>query len=536
MSISLVEVAGANFRTDEQSDHMNTKFMRRLGLAKRYLPARLAISCSLANPSSPDLLSKTLVGKTIKGDTLFGTSATLSVWLALIVERAGQAELDIGQLTALVAAHWQRGLQLLDGEWERSDEDVAKFVRRLVDLAGLPLSEPEGFQNDGGEGGQINTSIGEIIVPIGEVAEDIATGGPAAWSLNSRGGSPHSAIMGGVGSGKTRTAAAMLDSIRQQVKVPLLAFDFKGDLGTDASGKGYHIDKLFGATTLQPPHTRIPLDVLSLTHERQVGSDNSTDSFLSVSGDQIDIDIDHAALRFRESFSRLKGTRLGDRQKSALHEAAVRALKANTPCELHHIRDALSGVYEEHEMKEDGAISMMRELCSFPLFEPKHAPELFFQQNWIIKLPPSVSEDRRTIVVNLVLDALDQYLNSQLDTETDPEGARGLRILCMIDEAHQILRSKLPSLSSLIRMSRSKGGAIMMISQSPDDFSGEDDEFLSEMGLVAAFSTNAPPRHAARILGKGADLGALQIGQCYAKLRGDRGVRKIRAWGEDSRT
>jgi len=42
MSISLVEVAGANFRTDYDSDKLNTDFMGRLGMRKRYLPARLA--------------------------------------------------------------------------------------------------------------------------------------------------------------------------------------------------------------------------------------------------------------------------------------------------------------------------------------------------------------------------------------------------------------------------------------------------------------------------------------------------------------
>ena len=31
MSLSLVDVAGANFRTDETSDEMNTQFMSRRG-------------------------------------------------------------------------------------------------------------------------------------------------------------------------------------------------------------------------------------------------------------------------------------------------------------------------------------------------------------------------------------------------------------------------------------------------------------------------------------------------------------------------
>ena len=511
MSISLVEVAGANFRTDEQSDALNTAFMGRLGMRKRYLPARLAISRSLAVSAPLGLDSEELEpGKAIKGDTLFGTGTALSVWLALIIERAGEKDVDTRKLVALVGAHWRRGLTLLDKEWDQAGQDVARFVKRLVEVAELP-STGRGSQRGSGAASGATFSRGEIDVPIGEIGEDAATKEKIVWSLNGKGGSPHSAIIGGVGSGKTRTAVAMLRAIREQASVPLLAFDFKGDLGTDASGGGYHIDEMFEAKTLEPPRSPIPLDVLSLASKG-------------------DIDIAEAASRFRDSFSRLKGSRLGDRQRTALHEAASFALRGEDLCELHHIRDALTNVYADHGMKEDGTISTMEEICRFPLFQPTFSPAEFFQQSWIIKLPPNVTEDSRTIVVNLVLDALDQYLNSLVDAESSDDGARGLRILCMVDEAHQILGSKLPSLSNLIRMSRSKGGAIMLISQSPDDFSSEDDEFLSEMGLVAAFSTNAPPRNAARILGKGANLGALQTGQCFVKRRGDQVARKIKAW------
>lgn len=510
MSLSLVEVAGANFRTDEKSDALNTVFMGRLGMRKRYLPARLAISRSLAISAPPEPLSDELEpGKAIKGDTLFGTGTALSVWISLITQRADDSEFDVRGLIGLVGAHWQRGLLHLDKDWDQASQDVAKFVKRLVEVAELPTSGGL-LRNTGSTGMGATFSSGQIDVPIGEIGEDAATKEKIVWSLNGKGGSPHSAIMGGVGSGKTRTAVAMLRSIREQASVPLLAFDFKGDLGTDASGGGYHIDELFDAQILEPPRAPIPLDVLSMS------SDN-------------EIDIAEAASRFRESFARLKGSRLGDRQRTALHEAASMALKNESPCELPHIRDALANYYTEHEMKEDGAVSTMQEICRFPLFKPSFSPAEFFEQSWVIKLPPNVAEDSRTIVVNLVLDALDQYLNSLVDADSSADGSRGLRILCMVDEAHQILGSKLPSLSNLIRMSRSKGGAIMLISQSPDDFSGEDDEFLSEMGLVAAFSTNAPPRNAARILGKGANLGALKTGECFVKRRGDQ-AKKVKAW------
>ena len=511
MSISLVEAAGANFRTDEKSDALNTSFMGRLGMRKRYLPARLAISRSLAVPASPDLLEEGHdPGKVIKGDTLFGTGTALSVWLSLIVERSEEKDVDTRRLIALVGAHWKRGLQLLDKEWEQADGDVAQFVKRLVEVAELPASGGEPYRAEAGASSQTFSS-GRIDVPVGEISKEVGSKERVIWGLNEKGGSPHSAIMGGVGTGKTRTAVAMLTAVRERAPVPLLAFDFKGDLGTDAAGGGYHVEELFEAEVLEPPRTPIPLDALSLASRGA-------------------IDVAEAASRFRDSFSRLKGARLGDRQRTMLHEAASRALTNEKPCELAHIRDELIGMYDAEDLKRDGAISTMIELCRFPLFEPTFDPESFFGRSWLIKLPPNVAEDSRTIVVNLMLDALDNHLNSLADAETSTDGSRGLRILCVIDEAHRVLGTKLPSLSNMVRMSRSKGGAIMLISQSPDDFSGEDDEFLSEMGIVIAFSTNAPPRHATRILGRTANLGALQTGECFIRRRGDKLAMKVRAW------
>jgi len=508
MSISLVEVAGANFRTDYDSDSLNTEFMGRLGMRKRYLPARLAISRSLAmSVPVPFLDDEPEPGKVIKGDTLFGTGTALSVWLALIVERAGEPDIDVKRLVSLVGAHWRRGLVKLDEEWEQAGTDVARFVRRLVEVAELPTA---GVRVPVSGVSDAMFSSGEIKVPLGEIGEDVATREKVFWSLNGKGGAPHAAIMGGSGSGKTVMAVAMLRAIRERASVPLLAFDFKGDLAGFTGTKGQvALGEAFEAQVIEPPRMPVPLDVLALSQKDEFG-------------------IDEAALRLRESFSRLKGSKLGNIQRGYVHEAANRALSSEDPCELRHIRDRLFEVYQEREAKEDGAVSSMVELCRFSLFEPRHSPAEFFRKNWIIKLPPTVPEDSRTIVVNLLLDALDRYLNGLVDAETGLDGARGLRILCMIDEAHQILGTRLPSLSRLIRMSRSKGGAVMLISQSPDDFSGEDDEFLDNMGLVAAFATNAKPGAASRVLGKGVNLTGLRTGECFARF--DKATKRIRAW------
>ena len=499
MSLTLIDVVGANFRTDETQDALNRKFMERLGMKGRFAPARLAIAASLALTDLPKKIEGDF-GGTIKGDTLFGEGANLSAWVSLIVERSGKTGLTLREFQGLVASHWSRGLDILDDHWTASDGDLARFTRRLTESAGLVPGNAGGHVP---EGGLDPTSI-ELLV--GEIGLDVATGEPVVWSATAGGGSPHAAIMGGVGSGKTRTAMAMLRQLRGCVNVPILAFDFKGDLAGD-----YKLHETFGATVVSPPREPVPLDVLHL---------ESADKF----------NLSFAAERFRDSFSRLKGTRLGDKQRDALVNATEQALKARRPTRLSDIRDALAREYQNLAMKHDGALSALNDLCRFPLFEPMLSPKAFFSQSWIISLPSSVPETTQTMVVNLLLDALDRHLNGQPDSDRDEHGNRALRMLCMIDEAHRILGTKLPSLSSLIRQSRSKGGMVMLVSQSPDDFVGEDDDFLNEMGLTVAFATNAKTSAVTRILGKGANLANLDVGECYAKIRGGSATKRVTAW------
>ena len=93
-----------------------------------------------------------------------------------------------------------------------------------------------------------------------------------------------------------------------------------------------------------------------------------------------------------------------------------------------------------------------------------------------------------------------------------------------------ILSSKRPALGSLVRMSRSKGGVVMLVSQSPDDFAGDQDGYLDNMGLTAAFSTQAKPGPTRAIFGTGVSLVDLPVGQAVARIRTDARVRRIQAW------
>ena len=261
-----------------------------------------------------------------------------------------------------------------------------------------------------------------------------------------------------------------------------------------------------------PPRQPIPLDVLHLA---------STDPF----------DIRQAADRFCESFSRLKGVRVGDRQKDALSGAVERALTRARPARLTDIRDSLQAEYQRLGMKHDGVVSLLNGLCRYPLFEPLEDPASFFKRSWIVRLPPNdATEATRGLVINLLLDALDRFLISLPNAPLDSSGNTALRHVLFLDEAHLILGRKLPALSSLIRQVRSKGGIVILGSQSPDDFDGEDDDFLAQMGLVATFATNAKPAAVKRIMGGGLDLPGLPDGTCWARRLGDQSPTRIHAF------
>lgn len=60
-----------------------------------------------------------------------------------------------------------------------------------------------------------------------------------------------------------------------------------------------------------------------------------------------------------------------------------------------------------------------------------------------------------------------------------------------IDEARHLLASKHKALSDIIRLHRSKGIVVALASQSPDDYEGEADDYLENIGLPICFLTNA---------------------------------------------
>jgi DNA sulfur modification protein DndE len=510
MSLALNDLINSTYSTSRLADQKCNDLLRRLGYKSRNLTARLAIARSLSLPESPSLLSLTEEesASPLRGIQLFGSGADPGAWIALIIQRSGNAELSRRDFQALVSAHWKRGADLLADDWDEASGNLETFIVRLADIANLAT---EATQTNGlGVGSNHFTPIRPLtdpaIVPVGPHSVDCGNSEKVFFEINATGGSPHMAIMGGTNSGKTYTATTILRSLRRIGNVPIIAFDFKGDLSERLAPD-------IGARVLSPPRIPVPLDILTVSVSDETG-------------------LRETASRIKESIARVKESKLGGVQADILREAILATLRRRSDTfkpTLPDLAKALASEYDKRGRKPDELISTINELTQFELFTPEQTPAEFFNSSWVIRLPQDSTAEVRKLVINLTLDALDRWINSLQDSVVE-NGRRGIRHLTMLDEAHVILETRLPALDNLMRMSRSKGGVVMLVSQSPDDFEQAEDGFLDNMGLTVAFATQAKPGATRRIFGNSSGLVDLRVGEALCRIRTEAKTRKILAW------
>jgi len=498
-----------NFKTSKRADAVNDLIKSKLGLEHRYEPARLAIAHSLALPDPPAELSDADSdgsGKVIMGKTLFGDDE-LPLWVAMIVEKAGLMNPTVEVFQDQVQRHWHRGILLLQTEWENCDGVYERFILHLAERAGLPA---HGYGTTGEDGeSKVSASPGSAVpvsLRLGDPGTDLSTGQPVTWLLNGK-GSPHVALMGGTGSGKTRLARSLLGQIREQVKVPCLIFDFKGDLASNPE----FVSEV-GAKVIASPSQPVPLDVLYISEKNET-------------------EIIDGSIRFRDSFVLIPKSRPGPMQADSLRDAVQTSYRNHKlPIGITTIRDELKAIYAQTSRKGDTLTATFNELTQWNLFVPKMNPAAFFSKSWIIDVHDAQTSAQR-LVVFLILDALYAYFKSLEDAPMDRQNHRALKMTLVVDEARRVLSYGQPSLISLVRESRSKGMSVFLISQSPEDFDTVEDNFLDQIGLTACFRSNGTsPRVLKACLGQAVDLAGLPDGVAVTRLPNQPGVTRIKAW------
>ena len=455
--------------------------------------ARLAIGRSLAEPSLPKL-DVDAKGNVIKGTNLFSLEES-ALWVGLIITHAlqyGHPEIfDLKIFQSLVKAHWHRGAQLLFTDWQQSDEDYKKLIDLLITRrAKLPLHVDP---------------LKKKVLPFQELYFDdhpfplflkigtrIDKDEDFEWCINGVGYSPHMAIMGQAGAGKTRVLLNILQQIKETTSSSILLFDLgKGDLADKPE-----LASSLNAKVLRIPEDAIPLDIFHFN-------------------DKTEHSISDMVMGFRDSFSKVCTTTLGANQKENIREALKPLFRISDKISLSQIRDSLIEYYQENDLKTDSVISTINDLNERSLFTPDLTPYEFFNQNWIITFGTAL-ETYKNLCMFLVLDAINYYNRSIPEAQTDTNGNRSIRTILAIDEARNILSSRHLALSECIRLHRSKGLVVMLSSQSPDDYDGTSDDYLENIGLPICLKTNAKSTQVLQNMFKSKpNFSNLKTGECY---------------------
>lgn len=141
----------------------------------------------------------------------------------------------------------------------------------------------------------------------------------------------------------------------------------------------------------------------------------------------------------------------------------------------------LEEYYEANKIKPDTLYSVIQNLTE-NLFNVKQ--EDILKKSLYLNLPPNLSDVLRQLLVFLLL----RYFNTYFSSTNDVEPVNNiipLRYVIVIDEAHIYLKNKnaRKALEEILRLLRSKGVVVVMLSQGVEDYRTKDFDFASQVKL-----------------------------------------------------
>jgi len=175
---------------------------------------------------------------------------------------------------------------------------------------------------------------------------------------------------------------------------------------------------------------------------------------------------------------------IGVSQKNILQTVISDLLesKENSYPNMLELFQAIEEYYEASKTKPDTLYSAIKDLSS-GLFT-NDISENIINKSIYLNLPPTLSDTLRQLCVFLLLRYFNFYFSSANDAEPT-ENIIPLRYVIVIDEAHIYLKNKnaRKALEDLLRLLRSKGVIVVMLSQGVEDYKTKDFDFASQVKL-----------------------------------------------------
>ncbi len=413
-------------------------------------------------------------GQEIKDDTLFGTWNNMSntgIYRALINQHY-ERSIPEDEFLKLIKIHLDDGIERLynvAGDSKKGRNSHIDFLLSIInDGLSLITTTVESSNFTSIQKKEIGAYTGLLEVEIGR---NIKSNEPVKIRINDENkfDSQHFAVAGMNGSGKTELIKDILFQISSQTnhQLKFIFFDYKGE------GKSEKLTPFLRETQCEfvnieeKPFAFNPLIYIDLINERQ--------RLYNIK-------------LFKDAIASID-KRIGTKQKNSLEKVLKICFQESTKSGRHPslkaVNDELKNYYAEAKMKDDTLTSILEDLAD-GIFADEYDPNFKLNEKSLyINLPPTLPSTVRQAAVFLMLNYLfSEYISSN-DVRISNDRIKPIRYIIVIDEAHVYLKQKnmTETLENLLRMVRSKGVIIMLISQGIEEYKQKDFDFSSQVKI-----------------------------------------------------
>ena len=473
-----------NVTTSTENKEVVRELTRSLNLGSENHIARIALTYSLKTKIKLSIGQNLMdaKGKSYKDDTFFGKYK--DYYLALICQHYNlhKSNTDLGKY---VKMHVDHGLEMINKLFE--DNMNYSGFDFLIDSIESGISELESSNVSLEHVTNYNQHIQKtfsinpwkLLVGKDENLNDIFFT-PNDTLLYSN---AHIAVAGQSGSGKTYFAQRLLERIvlASDHHTNFLFLDFKGI--SDSEKDSSEFRKFFKNTQaelIDTPNRPFPVNPLSF-----IDNINENNKILGINK-FVDIITDYAGL--------------GKVQVQHLKEATKQAFDNQQTGKYPTIKEILSNVYDIAGDKPSTLTEILIGLSEINLFDAS-SDGSFLNGNFYLSLSGDLSRNVRFtstfLIINYIYNTFMNMENSEVENDI-----KGMRYILLIDEAHNVFKDKKSKeiLEKILREIRSKGVAVVLLSQGIEEFNQPSFDFSSM--CETAFLMNIKSKSDLKVINK----------------------------------
>lgn len=456
-----------------------------------YVPARIAIAYSLQLKHRFNISTHTVLdngGKEIDEKDLFGHRDSLTLYHSLLNQHYGRL-IEDSEFMKLVKLHMDDGLEILGKELLDSGRGKFAHVDFLISIVKRGLS----LINDSNQTREIQSMQGRQVPSYNDLIDfelgHTIEGENVVVRLNDLNEfkSHHIAFAGMNGSGKTELLKDILYQITEKSKKRLkfIYFDYKGEGRSDKLRSFLERTSCKYLNPLETPWEFNPLSFIDLSNERyQIFNINA----------------------FVDAIAAIE-PKLGAKQRNALKSIVRTCIESRADGTYPTLKDIFSELeqyYDSIGEKPDILFAHMSDLSSGIFSNPDDPQNKIYNESLYLSLPAAMSDKLRQLCVFLTLNyLLNEFLNFN-DVVPDANMMNPLRYIIVIDEAHIYLQNANARriLEKMLRLVRSKGVVVILISQGTEDYHKSDFNFADEVKICICLDVkNKNPKVVERFLG-----------------------------------